>query len=514
MQLLDDNMLEYIPHINIMSLGYLAQPVPGYDNSAIIQSAADYAKAHKKRLYIPPGTFECTNVNFDGIFVYGVDKFTSILKNNSTVTPCVSITHVRTSLSHLGIIGNGTINYGENATTERGVLLDGTVGDGCAYVNIDDCDISNHGSHGIDMSGGVWIVNITRCVCNSNKLDGIRICNVDGQKNAINIDKCTIAFNGRNGVFAWGLTINITNSISIEMNKGAGVSMDYQDLPSVYVTGGTSVVNIIGNHIENCGRGAIFCRAGIVVDEGETYYTSVDHVTIMGNYSNITDSTFSYYSLPVCANCTFAFEDFTEIDHHSRVMDIYYGMNGFNLTGITTLIDGGDCLDENCTVVVPVKDDYTIYSSVVKLGKATLINAVKTKTVNGYLFCKGFTYATPDGLSDDIATGTSGYFPIPMSTQSKIYKMGIYVSTDSTNYRVRFRLKYRDGKTVDAYSEVDQYPAYTKSGSQYVSTDYIFSDNSGRILETMSDIYLEVVVTIITPGTSFKLGNLVITYQD
>lgn len=503
-------------HVDVKSSGYSAYGDNSHDDTTAIQNAIDYAHTHNMSVFIPAGTYLVTGLTIPAALkIYGAGKDVSILKNTSLINPCLTLQNTGAIISDLGILGNGTNNYGANATSGDGILFDGAAGTGCSYVSIDNCRIKWHGGDGIRFTSGCWGISIMRCTVSCNKRDGININSQDGtansgQKNAITIDDmCVCAYNGRNGIFAWGTTnINILSS-RIEQNIGAGISIDCYDLDSLYVTSSVLGVNIVHNYFEVNGRGHVYVRGGLF-NNGTNYYSSIYNVAIVNNYGLQYDASFQG---SVGATITFVSEGTTE--NTSRIFSIYYENNNFNVNSITTLFDGGNCLNKNSILYFPSLLDYENPTYLKNFGKAITPTLCKFLTINGYFYAKGATY-TSVGLSDDIATGSTVYFPFPIHTQSKIFRIGVYIETDSINFKVIIRLKYRDGKTINSYSEREITLAEGASGSQYVSTSYtmIFGNTTARVEETASDMYLEVVITRTVVGTYFKLGNPVIIYLD
>src|ERR1700741_2881142 len=78
------------------------------DDQAALQKAFDYAKTHDVAVYIPPGTYNHSNVlRADGITVYG-DGESSVLKATNPLKASVYLVGKDPAIHSLKIDGSGT----------------------------------------------------------------------------------------------------------------------------------------------------------------------------------------------------------------------------------------------------------------------------------------------------------------------------------------------------------------------------------------------------------------------
>jgi hypothetical protein len=475
------------------------------DDTANLQAIINYAQTNNLSVYLPTGTYLISGLTVSShILIYGAGNRLSQLKNTSASNFGLILQKDNITLKDIGIIGNGGSN-GVGAANGGGILIDGSVGGGASYINIDNCFISGHGQEGIKFNQGCWIVNITRSTLTNNLKDGIKIDGSDGgQKNIINVDKCTMAYNGGNGIFTWGTIINVTQN-TIEGNSKAGVSMD--GTVTSYVTSQVLSVNIEGNYFESNGMGHVYIRAGQYTNPSNIYRT-VTSVRIVGNYGFMDVTKFAS---GITASIIVIHEGDTP--DTLRVRNLTYTGNYFMLSNYSgyNVADFGNAID--ISSLINTQQDSVLAPAHINMGRASYVGQ-KQLVINGYFLAKGITYSTTYTESDTIASGTVIRYPVQLPSQAFISYVGIYVDTDATNYGLQFTFKNRSSKGVGSYNT---FITYTKNGittAGYTTSPDLGYYSSTKVPTDNADIILEITPPIVTAGTYFKVGNPVITYAQ
>jgi hypothetical protein len=474
------------------------------DDTDNLQAIINYAQTNNLSVYLPSGTYLISGLTVSShILIFGAGNRLSQLKNTSASNFGLKLQKDNITIKDIGIIGNGGLN-GVNATNGGGILIDGSIGGGASYINIDNCFITGHGQEGIKFNQGCWIINITRSTITNNLKDGIKLDGTDGgQKNIINIDKTTLAYNGGNGIFAWGTIINITQN-TIEGNLKAGVSLD--GTLTATVTSAIYSTNIEGNYFESNGYGHIYLRAGGYTTPS-TFYRTIYDVRIVGNYGfqDVTKFTNS-----ITSSVIFIHEGDTP--DTLRIRNVNFANNYFYLSNYTgyNVADFGNALDSSSTI--NFQSDPTFVNSHINMGRAYFAGQ-KQLVINGYFFAKGITYSGGFLESDDVASGTVIRYPVQLPSQAFIILAGLYVDTDSTNYGIQFNFKTRSTQGTGAYNTLTTYTRNTISGSGYTASPDLGYYSSSKIAKDNADIILEITITRVVTGTYLKVGNPVITYS-
>lgn len=438
-------------------------------------------------LYFPKGTYKVSGLTIPiAINIIGYSKLSTIIKNTSVTNPCIKIKNTleMMRIQNIGIWGNGTTIYGTNATSSYGIMLDG-----CVLINIDNIWMRGHGNHSIyATSTHVNNINISNSEIEWGKKDGINIIthSSSGQKNAIYINNCNIAGNGRNGISIWGNSISISHN-TIQGNKGTGVSVDSDLVNGQYTASGISITE---NYFELCSKGFIRIKANI--DKG--LVKCIVGLRLIGNYGGL-------YSSQVDPGITSVVwvEDPTHYPTFSLVRDFEFD-NSFTSDKLNVL-NANDCLTSESIINIP----YQSLSFFTKLGAAK-VEYLKSKVINGYFYAKGVSYDLITGKSHNITTDSVIYFPFDIGSFNNLRAISVYCNTNSSNYTVKFDLMNRAKNTIDTYTS-KTIGQVTSHGNQIISIGgtSINTDNVNI------DMYLRITISFKSAGTYFYLGNPVIT---
>lgn len=400
-------------------------------------------------------------------------------------------------IQNLHIHGNGG-DFGENATCGVGLLLSGELFPGLQNVIISDVTIV-HNEYGIRFFGGVWIVNIENANIAACLYDGI---NLDrgfgfdinsGQKNFINFSNVCSGANGRNGWFIGGCTsINIFEC-DAENNKGSAFNFDMELISNLTTRHDTVGVTISNCHTETNGRGAIYLKTGAVG-------------AVINYISNlrIKDNDFFEYTYEYGWTNAILFEAIGEIDESSGIVQSCIILNN--------LIPG--TVNLNNLVDIASIVGFSNYAEYTKIGRSTDLNVIKTLCINGYFNAKGVIYLSPQ-KSENVVSGSTISFPLPIPTGSILRKYKLFCETDSTNYTVLFETYGRDGNNgVNAYTNslIEWTELTLNSGNKFLTS--LLPEQSGHSARIINnDNYVRITITRINSGTYFHIGNLLIDYK-
>ncbi|MCU7526194.1 MAG: hypothetical protein HF308_17095 [Ignavibacteria bacterium] len=478
------------------------------DDTNSLQAIINYANLNKLRVYVPSGTFIHSGLIIPkDTYLYGSGRTKTILKNISA-NPNLTLHETNISIRDIGIFGNGTVNYGTDATTGEGILIDGTYSTGASYIEINNCDISYNGKEGIKFYGGCWVINITKNNIGRNKLDGVKCERTDttintGQKNNINFSMNEIQKNGKNGLFVWGTNINIKDN-SIEGNADAGVSMDNDQL--TYKSSDVNGTSIEGNYFEGNGLGHIYVKVGTYTNPSVIYRT-IMNLRIVGNYG--------LQNVTLLKNGLIASVNFINVGYTSdnlKILGLHYANNNFTLTNYVGyyIADFGNSLAEGC--VIQVSDKSLLYYQ--NLGRAIYLG-IKQKVINGYFHAKGINY-TDIKKSDNVPDQTNITFPLDLPSETVINNIKLFVDTDSTNYQIKFWVFRRSITDVGGYSASQLISNATANGNgrQLLSaSDPAAFGGVGRLLTDNADAYLQIQIIRTVPGTYLYIGHPIVYYS-
>lgn len=445
-------------------------------------------------LYFPNGVYKLDGITITKCMsILGQSETNTIIKNNS-VNPAIYINPTtmnanRYSIKNITIQGNGTQNRGTDATSGHGIQINNS-----PYWDI-SARIINHGGHGIYLTGMSWSTTITKCLIGYNKLDGINCIapSSSEQKNDIDIVDNSITWNGANGVNAWGVNINILQN-SIDACGNVGILIDRISVVTAYSCNG---LNIKDNYFETNKYGHMQFKTGY-----NTRINTINALVIMGNYFYSSNN-----DLDVSATSLIKFI-FDPVDISSpTVKNMLFGVNYFLLTNLPTTkyVDFSNGLGVD-SIISPHNKTYYINCGLAK------IECSKDIVLNGYCTAKGVSWSQIE-KSDNVASGTTITFPIPLPSFFNPITIGVWCDTDSTNYAVTFTLKARDKKTMNSYTNLWSTPIATQSGSKLVTTSHVATYGLKSIIDTNSDMILQITITRVVTGTYFNIGNPYIEFN-
>jgi len=338
------------------------------DDTAAIQLAFN-SVATGEMLLFPPGTYLHTGLTLSKrINIVGSGNLSTILKNIGTGDAItISSGIMYGSFRDITIRGNGTTNYGADATSGNGIVFSNNA------VMWDFCNVSvyYHGGFGFYAcgNGNVNNIYIRNCQIEHCLNGGIRFIqtNSSNQINAIYIDKCNIAGHGGNAVELWGQSIVVQNN-TIQSNKGYGVIVDAEIEPNGDgTTCFASSISIKDNYFEKCNLGFIYARAYYI---SSTYVRYISGLTIednYGNFSKISGDTVSgtVSCVEVAAPLWYSYDNY-------QIAGFKYAGNSFSYTDTATyILNCNNVLSWDSVVEVnAVSTAVTSSSLYVNLGRA------------------------------------------------------------------------------------------------------------------------------------------------
>jgi len=252
------------------------------DDTTAIQLAFNSVPTGNVLLF-SPGTYLHTGLTLaKRINVVGSGKLSTTIKNTGTgdaITISSGIEYG--TFRDIAIRGNGTTNYGADATSGNGIVFSNNA------VMWDFCNVSvcYHGGFGFYACGNG---NVNNIYIHHSQIEyclggGVRFIqtNTSNQINAIYIDNCNIAGHGGNGVELWGQSTSVSHC-TIQGNKGYGVVFDAELEPGSDGTNNHLIAaSIKDNYFEKCNKGFIYARAYYITS---TYYRYILGLSIEGNY--------------------------------------------------------------------------------------------------------------------------------------------------------------------------------------------------------------------------------------
>lgn len=437
-------------------------------------------------IYFPKGDYIVSGLSIPtAINITGYSKTSAIIKNISTVNPCIKIikTKERIRIHDIGIFGNGTTKYGTNATSSYGIMLDG-----CNLINIDNIWMRDHGNHAIFATNtNVNNINISNSEIEWNKGDAINIIedSIFCQKNAIYINNCNIAANSGNGISIWGNSISVSQN-TIQGNKGLGVSIDSDFVKNECDSSGIAITE---NYFEACSKGFLKIKAN--KDNG--IIKRIIGIKLIGNFGHL-------FASQVDGNIKSIvnIENPSSFPTNSLIRDFQFD-NSF-ASDTLYVLNTNNCLTADSTIKIPSLSDQFF----INLGAAK-IDYYKTTVINGYFYAKGVDYNISTGKSNNITTNATIYFPCNMGSFNNLRSFGVICETDSTNYSIKIELMKRDKNTTKVYISNLIGQINNVNGTKVFSPNQKLINISTN--NTNIDMYFKITIKFRTTGKYFYLGN-------
>jgi hypothetical protein len=423
---------------------------------------------------------------------------------------------------NISAISSGGTYVGMITVRDLGLLTPNTGGSGtgagvylsgAAWWILEDLQIKYHGSHGIhitnnvaDGTAGSFIGVIRNNKITRNAGDGIYQVATDSgnQQNSSYILNNEITSNA-NGLTVWGVGIKIAGN-TIESNTSKGIRVqNFKTAAPAYSAGNISIRE---NYMEGHPDAMIYVKTSATSTIIGGYLTNL---TIQDNYGLYTAGTATY--VPVL---------FEAVGVGNEVRRLNYRNNSFNagLATVTVEANFGDALSADC-VVSPnyalngtIAELNTLAAKFINLGDAWL-EAMKSITLYGYFEAKGgasLTYSSMLKSDNTTTSGANTYFPLRIPIGSAFYMASVPVETDSTNYSVALSWGKRSYNSVAAYGTTSA--AVTgNSGTKTVEMYLASYTTANRVSMASLDSILELIVTFVTPGTYFYIGNPTVYYR-
>lgn len=304
---------------NIIDFGAVGDGVT--DDTASIQAAIDAATLGGGKVYVPSGTYACSNlrvtqISFDGgrdttRFTFVGDGQSSILLANSA-NPILHIgnTYITDAMFDVYV---RDLNFNGNNISTSNILLTAA-----HRIYIDSCKVQLSAGAGIRLNDGSFGSNvIEKCLIRNNASHGIYVPDAtDGgtnqaNGNALKIRENTILFNGGSGIrIASGNSIVICGN-DISSDADGGIVLSGPTIRSASIFG-----NYFEDHWQGTYKGSIFILA------------TVFGVNIHSNYMFGRDDKGELYGIYAVPSV-----GFTAINNY------FQGFNGSAFTGVY-LTDG------------------------------------------------------------------------------------------------------------------------------------------------------------------------------
>ncbi len=159
-------------------------------------------------------------------------------------------------------------NYTLDLDSHR--LTTGEMGKSICIIKGGTVTIKNGTIHGAyknpDRSGSVRAIEtngadlyLENCRITENEQQGI-----NASKGSLTLVNCAVSDNGSNGIYASGCPVTISGKGEYKNNKGASGSAIYVMNASLTMDGGSSIIDISGNSLQNAEGGAIYVSQGEV----------------------------------------------------------------------------------------------------------------------------------------------------------------------------------------------------------------------------------------------------------
>ena len=471
------------------------------DNTAAIVAAL--AAAGTRPVYFPSGKYIHTGFAIGpNSHLVGDGPLVSILRNVTAGADSITITGGHGSISNLGVWGDGTAQWGADATTGHGIVFAGT---GTAAVwDLDRVHVSHHGGDGI--RGGYVAHNndlhFTSVNVRRNKLHGINLVAYKGfnsQINGVSVNGGDVSENGKSGLELWGNSISVLNT-SIQANYEYGVELNGGVLDGTNSYSAQRVA-IEQCHFEVNRLGMLHVRVGA---NSANTYNKVFGLSVIGNYTfpgvgNGLDPGVTHMA-------TFTTAGQTMLSHHP-IVQLRWERNMFSSVDAIAILNGGNLLDGTNYIddIAPTKFTGLAWA------RRTSCGSRRTIVLNNYLTGRAASVTFADittGKSSSITSPQSIYYPLDLNGASSIAGIGVPIETDNTSgTQVQVYLYGRAKGSSAAYTAAQIITATNISGGVIAG----LADNANNPLAGFEDCYARVIVTPGTGGTYCYIYNPYLT---
>ena len=470
------------------------------DNTAAIVAAL--AAAGTRPVYFPSGKYIHTGFAIGpNSHLVGDGPLVSILRNVTAGADSITITGGHGSISNLGVWGDGTAQWGADATTGHGIVFAGT---GTAAVwDLNRVHVSYHGGDGI--RGGYVAHNndlhFTSVDVRRNKLHGINLVAYKGansQINGVSMNGGDVGENGKSGLELWGNSISVLNT-SIQANYEYGVELNGGVLDGTNSYSAQRVA-IEQCHFEVNRLGMLHVRVGA---NSANTYNKVFGLSVIGNYTfpgvgNGLDPGVTHMA-------TFTTAGQTMLSHHP-IVQLRWERNMFSSVDAIAILNGGNLLDGTNYIddIAPTKFTGLAWA------RRTSCGSRRTIVLNNYLTGRAASVTFADittGKSSNITSPQSIYYPLDLNGASSIAGIGVPIETDNTNTQVQVYLYGRAKGSSAAYTAAQIITATNISGGVIAG----LADNANNPLAGFEDCYARVIVTPGTGGTYCYIYNPYLT---
>lgn len=475
--------------VNALDYGISPSASAATNNAAI--AAAITALSEGDTLYFPKGTYNISatiTVNKRIKLLGDGPRSTYFQNQNTAYAAAVAFTTTwYQAMEGIQVVGNPQSGNGLTINS--------------SHFDVTNCWFTQNGQHGIYITPQNWTIEITNCTCFENALDGLNMVanGPNGQINAVNTTGSVYWKNSRNGITVCGTAINITEC-DIEANESIGVKIDTSDYS-------TYTLNIKNNYFEINRDGHIF------FDLKPSLGHNVFFTNIEGNYM---------YMYAADANPGAVFISAVTDTYLEGIASINIDKTNFILTDSLKHVSLNDALSAEGqsrieTVMCGDTANFSLFYE--NIGAASLNTYQQRRVISGYFFGKGgFSFASLERTANSISGITAGpvsaLYPLQLKTGDTLKKIGVYISTDSTNYSVTFTLYKRVSTGAAAYSAVTLQALTALNGAALRQTaDFASLTNVNNLrVGDNEEWYLEITCQNTGGGgTFFYLYNPIVT---
>lgn len=339
-----DEIVNYLSvGINVKERGAKGDGIT--DDTIVLQSVFDAATSGRAIVF-PQGTYLHTGLFINkSLNIIGESKTNTILKNIGVGKDAITIMPdvERGTIQDIGIMGNGKLPFGTDATTGKGIVFNNN----SIHWNLDNVWMRGHGGEFLyaDGTGHVNNINISGCEFEWGKKSAIHFyqCDTKNQINAIYIRNCNISGFGTNGLELWGQSIGVQNC-TIQACKNVGILLDGAVSP--LEMGHLRGCLIDNNYFEQCNQGFILCKS--ISTPFPRYLLGLK---ISNNYGELNPCTGDTVDKPLVSAIEVQALNFYSYDN-LQVSNFSFDNNSFSLGegGYKAVFNGNNVLPNTCFV--------------------------------------------------------------------------------------------------------------------------------------------------------------------